>query len=101
MSDMNIQPLAGEAPGLSQWQRVTNTFTAPSKTFEDIKRGNRSWWMPFLISILAGYVLFAGITLKIGWAQVAENTIHLNPSAAEKLEQEDEAGGRESDETVQ
>jgi hypothetical protein len=87
MSDMNIQPAAGEAPGLSQWQRVTNTFTAPSKTFEDIKRGNRSWWMPFIISILASYVLFGAITLKIGWAQVVENTIHLNPKMAERMEQ--------------
>ena len=48
MSDLGVQPAADVAPGLSQWQRVTNTFTAPSKTFEDIKRGNKSWWMPFL-----------------------------------------------------
>ena len=87
MSDMNIQSVAGEAPGLSQWQRVTNTFSAPSTTFEDIKRGNRSWWMPFIISILAGYVLFAGITLKIGWAQVAENMVRLSPSLEERLAQ--------------
>lgn len=87
MSDLNIQPVAGEAPGLSQWQRVANTFTEPSKTFADIQRGNRSWWMPFIISILAGYVLFGAITLKIGWAQVMENTIHLNPKMAERMEQ--------------
>ncbi|MGB9408490.1 MAG: YIP1 family protein [Terracidiphilus sp.] len=76
-----------EATGLSQLQRVTCTFTAPSKTFEDIKRGNRSWWLPFLIAILAGYVLFAAITVKIGWATVAENAIHLNSKAEEKLAQ--------------
>jgi hypothetical protein len=87
MSEMNVQPVAEGAPGLSQWQRVANTFSAPSKTFDDIKRGHKSWWLPFLISILAGYVLFAAITLKIGWAQVAENTIHLNSKAEEKLAQ--------------
>lgn len=87
MSDLEVQTAAEGAPGLSQWQRVTNTFTAPSKTFEDIKRGNKSWWLPFLIAILAGYVLFAAITLKIGWAQVAENAIHLNPKTEEKLAQ--------------
>ncbi len=76
-----------EATGLSQLQRVTCTFTAPSKTFADIKRGNRSWWLPFLIAILAGYVLFAAITVKIGWPTVAENAIHLNPKAEEKLAQ--------------
>ena len=43
MSDMGIQPAAESVPGLSQLQRVTSTFSAPSKTFEDIKRGNKSW----------------------------------------------------------
>ena len=90
MSDMEIQPVAEPAPqgaGLSQWQRVTNTFTAPSKTFEDIKRGNKSWWVPFSILIVAGYIFFAAVTLKVGWAQVAQNAIHLNPKSEEKLAQ--------------
>ncbi|MGA2085419.1 MAG: YIP1 family protein [Terracidiphilus sp.] len=90
MSELEVQPAAGSAPegsGLSQWQRVANTFAAPSKTFEDIKRGNRSWWLPFLILIVASYVLFAAITFKIGWAQVAENAIHLNPKSEERLAQ--------------
>jgi len=87
MSDVDLQPAAEAAPGLSQWQRVSNTFSAPSKTFEDIKRGNKSWWMPFLIMVLVGYVLFGAITLKVGWAQVAENSIHFNPKAEEKLAQ--------------
>jgi hypothetical protein len=87
MSDVELQPAAEPVPGLSQWQRVSNTFSAPSKTFEDIKRGNKSWWMPFLIMVLVGYVLFGAITLKVGWAQVAENSIHFNPKAEEKLAQ--------------
>ena len=81
MSELEVQPPAESVPGLSQLQRVTNTFAAPSKTFEDIKRGNRSWWLPFLIGILIGYVFFAAITVKVGWSQVAENTIRLNPKA--------------------
>jgi hypothetical protein len=86
MSEIEVQS-AAVASGLSQWQRVANTFSAPSKTFADIQRGNRSWWLPFLITILAGYVLFAAITLKVGWVQVAENSIHLNVKAEEKLAQ--------------
>ncbi|MGD0902039.1 MAG: Yip1 family protein [Terracidiphilus sp.] len=78
---------APEAAGLSQWQRVSNTFTAPSKTFEDIKRGNKSWWMPFLITVLIGYVFFAAVTFKVGWATVAENAIHMDPKSEEKLNQ--------------
>ncbi len=74
-----------ESTGLSQLQRVTCTFTAPSKTFEDIKRGNRSWWLPFLITILAGYVLFAAITVKVGWGQVADNVLRADEKTQEKL----------------
>lgn len=90
MSELEFQPAtdpAPAAPGLSQLERVTNTFTAPSKTFADIKRGNKSWWLPFLIMVLVGYVFFAAITMKVGWAQVAENAIHLNPKSEEKLAQ--------------
>lgn len=87
MSDQITQPAAEVAPGLSQVQRLTNTFTAPSKVFEDIKRGNRSWWLPFLITVLFSYVLFAAITTKIGWGQVAENAIKMDPKGEERLEQ--------------
>ena len=90
MSNLEVASETGSAPlapGLSQWQRVTNTITAPSKTFEDIKRGNKSWWLPFVILALAGYVFFAAVTLKVGWAQVAENSIHLDPKSEERLAQ--------------
>jgi Yip1 domain len=87
MSDPEVQPVAEQAPGLSQLQRVTNTFTAPSKTFEDIKRGNKSWWMPFLIFVVVGYIFFAAVATKIGLQQVVDNQIHLNPAQEEKLAQ--------------
>jgi len=87
MSDLGFQPAGEAASGLSQWQRVACTFTAPSKTFEDIQRGNKSWWMPFLITVLASYVLFAAITVKVGWGQVAENVIHQNAKSEEKMAQ--------------
>jgi len=79
--------VAGPVPGLSQWQRVSDVFTAPSKTFEDIKRGNRSWWMPFVIFTLVGYILFAAVALKIGMQQVVDNQIHLNPKQEERMSQ--------------
>src|ERR1700722_12549877 len=91
MSDPLVQPMVAEpVPGLSQVQRVSNVFTAPSKTFEDIKRGNKSWWMPFVIFTLIGYVLFAAVTLKIGMQQVVENQIHLNPKQEQNLNEHPE-----------
>src|SRR5450631_310235 len=85
MSDQEMQPVAEAAPGLTQFQRVTDVFTAPSKTFEDIKRGNRSWWMPLLIMALVGYILFAAIIMKIGMQTVVDNQIRMDPKAEERL----------------
>ena len=88
MSDMQYPPVAEpapEGPGLSQWQRVANTFTAPSKTFEDIKRGHKSWWLPFLIMILAGAVLYLAITEKVTWGQVYENQQREMPEFARHM----------------
>ena len=87
MSDLELRPAAEATPGLTQWQRVANTLSAPSKTFEDIKRGNKSWWMPLLVVSLFAYMLFAAITLKVGWAQVAQNTVHQNSKTEENMEQ--------------
>ena len=90
MSDLEVQTVAEPVPvvpGLSQWQRVANTFSAPSKTFEDIKRGNKSWWLPILILAAAGYILFAAISFKIGVHQVVDNQIHLDPKAEERMAQ--------------
>jgi hypothetical protein len=88
MSELEFPSSVGAAagtPGLSQWQRVANTFVAPSNTFVEIQRGKRSWWLPFVIMALVGYIFFAAITFKIGWAQVAENTLHADAKTEEKL----------------
>ncbi len=87
MSDPEVQPAAEQAPGLSQLQRVTNTFTAPSKTFADIKRGNKSWWLPFIIAAVFGYILFAVVSTRIGMEQVVQNQIHLSPKQEERMNQ--------------
>ncbi|MGA3334692.1 MAG: YIP1 family protein [Terracidiphilus sp.] len=90
MNDLGVQPAAESAPagvGLTQWQRVANTFAAPSKTFEDIKRGNRSWWLPFVLFIVVGTALWGAVTVKVGWPQVVENGLRMAPKQAERLQQ--------------
>jgi hypothetical protein len=87
MSDLEVQPVAEAAAGLTQWQRVTNTFMAPSKTFEDIKGGNRSWWLPLIIMALAGYLLFAAVSQKIGLQTVVDNQVRLDPKSQERMAQ--------------
>jgi hypothetical protein len=87
MTEPEIQGTTESAPGLTQGQRIIYAFTAPSKTFEDIKRGNKSWWLPFILSIVFAYALFGAITLKVGWNQVAENAINMNQKSAERMAQ--------------
>ena len=88
MSNIGVQPAAqaaAEGPGLTQWQRVAYTFTAPAKTFEDIKRGNKSWWLPLIIGALVSYLLFAAVVQKIGIEQTVENQIRMDPKAQERM----------------
>jgi hypothetical protein len=90
MSEMGVAPVAETAPaggsaGLTQWQRVAYTFTAPSKTFEDIRRGNRSWWLPLIALALANYILFGAVVQKVGIRQTVENQITMNPQAQEQM----------------
>ena len=81
------QSADASATGLNQWQRVANTFAAPSKTFEDIKRGNRSWWLPLILLALSGYILFGVISYNIGMQQMVDNQMRMNPKAQVRTEQ--------------
>jgi hypothetical protein len=88
MSDTGVQPMAESTPGLSQMQRVTNTFSAPSKTFADIKNGHRSWWLPFIILILTGAFLFFAVTKQVTWKTVYENQQKAAPEFAKRMQEQ-------------
>src|SRR5215470_10717943 len=64
-------------PGLSEPQRIIYTFTAPSKTFEDIRR-NQSWWVPFLLGAIFATCFFAAIDKKVGWDNVVKELVSSN-----------------------
>jgi hypothetical protein len=87
MSEMEVQSASVPAPGLSQWERVSNTFMTPSKTFDDIKRGNKSWWMPLIIMAIVGYILFAAVYTKIGMQTVVDNQMKMDPKTADRMNQ--------------
>lgn len=79
-------PAEAAQPGLSGLQRVINTFVAPSKTFEDIRR-NHSWWMPWLLlsiaSLIFGFVRFE----KLDARHIFEQRIEQSTSAQQRMEQ--------------
>jgi len=87
MSDPAVQSAAEVAPGLSQGQRLTNIFTAPSKTFEDIKAVHKSWWLPFIIYVVLGFAFYGVVNAKVGMRQVSENQVKLSPKAEEQMAQ--------------
>jgi len=75
-----------EVAGLSEIERVVNTFVAPSKTFTDIRR-NASWWLPFVILVVMTIVSAFVVDRKVGFARVAENQIHQSPKQEDQFNQ--------------
>src|SRR3982074_3448357 len=72
-------PVAPEftGPGLSEPQRLINTFIAASKTFPDIRR-NASWWVPLLLISIFSIGFFVMIDKKVGFEQVARTMLASN-----------------------
>ncbi|HEX2330203.1 MAG TPA: YIP1 family protein [Candidatus Angelobacter sp.] len=66
------QPTEAVQPGLSESQRIINTFVAPSKTFLDIRR-NANWWVPWLLSTLAIMAFFYTVEKKVGYEAIVTN----------------------------
>ena len=86
MSDATMVPSAESPAGLSQLQRLINTFVAPSKTFEDIRRSS-SWWLPWLIAVVIGLGFTMAVQQKVGWDQAYDNILHQNPKAMQRMDQ--------------
>jgi len=69
-----------EQPPLTQVERLTNTFVAPSKTFVDIRR-NRSWWLPFLVVALFSYLFTGAVVKKVGFSALADHALQQRAEA--------------------
>lgn len=73
-------------PALSEGERLTNVFIAPSKTFTDLKR-KAGWFVPWLVLAIVT-VAFVGVAgYKVGFRQMMENEMRLNPKAQERISQ--------------
>ncbi len=82
MAEVSVVP-AGER-GLSEAERVVDTFVAPSKTFTDILR-SASWWMPFVLLVLVTLGTTVVVDRQVGFERVAENQIHQSPKQEERM----------------
>jgi hypothetical protein len=70
---------------LSEGQRLLDTFIAPSKTFTDLRR-NASWWAPFIIIVIVGYIFIYAVDQKVTFQTVVDNAIKMQPKAQERLD---------------
>jgi Yip1 domain len=84
MSDVVAVDGQHSEAGLSQVERVVDTFIAPSKTFTDILR-NTSWWLPFLLAVLVTVGVTFVIDKQVGFERVVENVIHASPKQEDQL----------------
>jgi Yip1 domain len=77
MSALPVVPAAPMDPvpaGLSEPERLMDTFIAPSKTFTDIRR-NASWWAPWLIISMFSLLFIYAIQRQVSFEQVSKNQI--------------------------
>ena len=81
-----VQPSAQAAqPGLSEPQRLINTFIAPRKTFEDLKR-NPSWWVPWLVGAVFSLAFSVVAVQKLDMADVVRKNIEHSKMAQRQME---------------
>jgi hypothetical protein len=85
MSDIvAVEGQESARPGLSQVERVVDTFVAPTKTFTDILRDS-SWWLPYLLSAVLG-LLFAYVILnKVGLPTLVDGMVHHSKTLEDTL----------------
>ncbi len=80
-------PPEATQPKLSEVERITNIFTAPSKTFADIKR-SAMWIAPWLLMLAASVFFVYSVGQRVGWEQVMQNNMRMAPAAQqERMEQ--------------
>ena len=73
-----------QVTGLSQVERVVDTFVAPSKTFTDILRST-SWWLPFVLYLIVSAIFAYSVDKTIGFDAVAEQAVQQSQTAQDRM----------------
>jgi hypothetical protein len=74
---------------LSEFERITKVFYAPSEVFEDIKQ-NANWIVPVVLLAIVSLAFVYLVQVKVGWETVVDNTMRAMPPA--KLERIQQGG---------
>jgi hypothetical protein len=73
-----------EQRGLSQIERVVNTFVAPTATFKDILRST-SWWLPFVLLVVSSVATAFVVDRKVGFDRAFDNQVRMSQTAQERM----------------
>ena len=85
MSNTIVDPLTTTpSAGLSESERVLDTFIAPSKTFHDLLR-SAAWWVPFVLMILGSVSVAYTVDRQVGFQRVTEIQMHQSPAREEQI----------------
>ena len=79
-----VEPIAPPPAGLSEPERIADTFVAPSKTFTDILR-NASWWGPLILLLLFGTASTYVVQKQVGFDRVYMNQLHSSPNQEDRI----------------
>jgi hypothetical protein len=75
-----VTPIPEQTAGLSQIQRITNVFVAPSKTFNDLNRSS-NWIFAYLVMVVCSLAYTSTVGAKIGFEKVSQNQMRFAPAA--------------------
>jgi hypothetical protein len=89
-NDVVVEQGSVPVGGLSEVERVIDTFVAPSKTFKDILR-SASWWLPFVLMVLSAIGFSVAVDRQVGFDRVYDNILRESPKAEDRLNQLDPA----------
>jgi hypothetical protein len=92
------QVVPPQHPALSEAERAIDTFVAPTKTFNDLRRSS-NWLIPAVLLIISTVALVWVADMKVGFQKIVDNQLVLQPKQAEaldKLSPEDRAKRMES-----
>lgn len=85
MSDEVVVDGQAASAGLSQIERVVDTFIAPGKTFTDILR-SRTCWLPILLTIIFSLAVAYTMQKRVGFDQMYQTSLAQNPSQQARMD---------------
>ena len=85
MSNEAVVDGQAASTGLSQVERVVDTFIAPSRTFTDILR-SRSVWFPILLTIIFSLAVAVTMQKRVGFDQMYQTNLAQSPSQQQRLD---------------